>query len=83
MQPIAVQRTASLRSPADIDLSPFNGWLDPERIVINVNTLYKDFGASGGLSPFDLRTWMGRHRREQREKAHGHSHTGHGHSHGH
>ncbi|WP_204324360.1 hypothetical protein, partial [Stenotrophomonas maltophilia] len=55
----------------DIDLSPFKGWLDPERIVINVNTLYKDFGAAAGLmTPFELRTWMGRYRREAREQAH-------------
>jgi cyclase len=65
----------------DIDLSPFAGWLDPERIVINVNTLYKDFGATGGLSPFELRTWMGRYRRELRQKAHSHGHAGHSHPH--
>jgi cyclase len=66
----------------DIDLSPFKGWLDPERIIVNVNTLYNDFGTAGGLSPFELRTWMGRYRREQREKAQDHAHAG-GHSHGH
>src|SRR5205085_2486723 len=27
----------------DIDLKPFDGWLDPERIIVNVNTLYKEF----------------------------------------
>jgi cyclase len=64
----------------DIDLSQFRGWIDEERIVVNINTLYRDFGASGGLlSPFERRTWMGRYRREQREKAH--AHAGHGHSH--
>jgi cyclase len=68
----------------DIDLSQFKGWIDEERIVVNVNTLYKDFGASGGLlSPFELRTWMGRYRREQREAAHGHAHAGHSHPHNH
>lgn len=66
----------------DIDLSPFKGWLDPERIVINVNTLYKDFGAAAGLmTPFELRTWMGRYRREAREQAHNHAHAGHEHDH--
>ena len=65
----------------DIDLSQFRGWLDEERIVVNVNTLYKDFGAANGLlSQFELRTWMGRYRREQRERAHDHGHAGHGHS---
>jgi len=64
----------------DIDLSQFKGWIDEERIVVNVNTLYKDLGASSGLlSPFELRTWMGRYRREQRETAHDHSHAGHNH----
>jgi cyclase len=65
----------------DIDLSQFKGWLDEERIVVNVNTLYRDFGATSGLmSQFELRTWMGRYRREQRENAHGHAHGGHRHS---
>jgi cyclase len=67
----------------DIDLSPFAGWIDPERIIVNVNTLYKDFGASAGLSQFELRTWMGRYRREQRQKALDHAHAGPGHSHPH
>jgi cyclase len=68
----------------DIDLSQFKGWIDEERIVVNVNTLFRDFGASGGLlSPFELRTWMGRYRREQREAAYGHAHAGHSHPHNH
>ena len=65
----------------DIDLSPFKGWIDEERIIVNVNTLYQDFGASGGLSQFELRTWMGRYRREQREKARETGHAGHAHGH--
>lgn len=68
----------------DIDLKPFKGWLDEERIVVNVNTLYKEFGVSSGLlSQFELRTWMGRYRREQREAAHHQGHAGHSHAHGH
>jgi glyoxylase-like metal-dependent hydrolase (beta-lactamase superfamily II) len=27
----------------DIDLAPFAGWLDPERIAVNVDTLYRQF----------------------------------------
>jgi len=27
----------------DIDLAPFAGWLDPERIAVNVDTLYREF----------------------------------------
>ena len=58
----------------DIDLSPFKGWLDPERIIVNVNTLYRDFGAPTELSPLDLRAWMGRYRQAQREQGHSHPH---------
>jgi cyclase len=29
----------------DIDLGPFAGWSDPERIVVNVDTLYRELGA--------------------------------------
>lgn len=30
----------------DIDLGPFAGWSDPERIVVNVDTLYRELGGS-------------------------------------
>jgi cyclase len=29
----------------DIDLGPFAGWSDPERVVVNVDTLYRELGA--------------------------------------
>jgi len=29
----------------DIDLGPFADWTDPERVVVNVDTLYRDLGA--------------------------------------
>ena len=29
----------------DLDLGPFSGWSDPERIVVNVDTLYRELGA--------------------------------------
>jgi cyclase len=62
----------------DIDLKPFDGWLDPERILVNVNTLYKEFGAVDGLTMTELRGWMWKFRNQRREKdAHGHD----GHSH--
>ena len=32
----------------DIDLGPFSDWLDAERIVINVSTLYGEFAGNGG-----------------------------------
>jgi cyclase len=62
----------------DIDLKPFDGWLDPERIIVNVNTLYKEFGAVDSLTMIELRgaMWKFRNRR-QAEHAHGHD----GHSH--
>jgi len=37
---------------ADIDLGPYNAWGDKERIVVNVNTLYKEF--SGDDTPSDV-----------------------------
>lgn len=67
----------------DIDLSQFKGWLDEERIIVNVNTLYRDFGATAGLTPLELRAWMGRYRREKRENTHGHTHACPAHPHSH
>ncbi len=62
----------------DIDLKPFDGWLDPERIIVNVNTLYKEFGAVDGLTMTELRGAMWKFRNQrQAERAHGHD----GHSH--
>jgi glyoxylase-like metal-dependent hydrolase (beta-lactamase superfamily II) len=62
----------------DIDLKPFDGWLDPERIIVNVNTLYKEFGAVDGLTMTELRGAMWKFRNQrQAEPAHDH----HGHSH--
>jgi len=62
----------------DIDLKPFDGWLDPERIIVNVNTLYKEFGAVDGLTMTELRGAMWKFRNQrQASDAHGH----HGHSH--
>jgi glyoxylase-like metal-dependent hydrolase (beta-lactamase superfamily II) len=58
----------------DIDLKPFDGWLDPERIVVNVNTLYRDFGATHGLTATELRGWMCKFRdRHRADGAHDHS----------
>lgn len=34
-----------LDAARDIDLGPYRGWADPERLVINVNSLFRDFGA--------------------------------------
>jgi cyclase len=41
---------------ADIDLGPFGGWSERERIVVNVCALYRDFGAD---VPSDAMTLFG------------------------
>ena len=66
----------------DIDLKPFDGWLDPERIIVNVNTLYREFGALDELTPIELRGWMWKFRNQRRREAGGHGghdHTTHSH----
>ena len=62
----------------DIDLKPFDGWLDPERIIVNVNTLYKEFGAVDSLTMIELRGAMWKFRNQQQAKD---AHDHHGHSH--
>jgi cyclase len=62
----------------DIDLKPFDGWLDPERIIVNVNTLYKEYGAVDGLTSTELRGAMWKFRNQQQAKD---AHRHHGHSH--
>ena len=62
----------------DIDLKPFDGWLDPERIIVNVNTLYKEFGAVDSLTMTELRGAMWKFR-NQRQAEHAHGHDGHSH----
>ncbi len=69
---------AVVEAAYDIDLKPFDGWLDPERIIVNVNTLYKEFGAVDGLTMTELRGAMWKFRNQRQAKdAHGHD----GHSH--
>ena len=53
----------------DISLDAFRGWADPERIVINVSTLYAEF--SGGrhrTKPEDLYTRLRRYTREAKAR---------------
>lgn len=50
----------------DIDLAPFEGWSDPERIVVNVHSLYREFDpARPAVSPAELflkmAGWTDRH----------------------
>lgn len=57
-----------------INLDEFSGWLDPERIIINVASLYREFsGSKAELDRMPLFAAMKRYR-EARHKAHGHSH---------
>ncbi|HSZ38227.1 MAG TPA: MBL fold metallo-hydrolase [Acidimicrobiales bacterium] len=45
-----------LEAAQDIDLGPYAGWSEPERVVANVRALYRDFGDG---SPADVVTVMG------------------------
>ena len=45
-----------LDAARDIDLGPYAGWSEAERVVANVHALYRDFGDP---SPSDALTLMG------------------------
>jgi len=45
-----------MEAARDIDLGPYSGWGEPERLVANVHALYRDFGST---SPTDALTLMG------------------------
>ena len=34
-----------MEAARDIDLGPYSGWSEPERVVANVHALYRDFGS--------------------------------------
>jgi len=63
----------------DIALDRFAGWGDAERMVVNVVSLYRQFGASSQPSVLELFGEMGRLHAELKAK----SATAHGHGHGH
>ena len=56
----------------DIALDRFAGWGDPERMVVNVASLYREFGAKQELGIMELFAEMGRFHAER--KGHGHAH---------
>ena len=56
----------------DIALDRFAGWGDAERIVVNVASLYREFGAPQSLGVLELFAEMGRFHAER--KGHGHAH---------
>ena len=45
-----------LDAARDIDLGPYSGWSEPERVVANIHALYRDFG---GGTPTDALALMG------------------------
>jgi cyclase len=46
----------ALDAARDIDLGPYTGWSEAERVVANVHALYRDFGDP---APSDALTLMG------------------------
>ena len=35
-----------MEAARDLDLGPYSGWSEPERVVANVHALYRDFGSA-------------------------------------
>ncbi|SEN83718.1 Glyoxylase, beta-lactamase superfamily II [Rhodospirillales bacterium URHD0017] len=59
----------------DIALDRFAGWGDAERMVVNVASLYREFGSRQELDIMELFGQMGRFHAELKAKAgHGHAH---------
>ena len=66
----------------DITLGRFANWGDPERMVVNVASLYREFGSPQELDVLQLFGEMGRYHAELKAKAAPHDHA-HGHQHAH
>lgn len=66
----------------DISLDRFASWGDAERIVVNVASLYREFGATEPLDLLQLFAEMGRLHAELKAKTAAHDHS-HGHRHPH
>jgi cyclase len=49
----------------DISLADFRDWLDAERMIINVNTLYREFAGREQLSMEQIYAWMARDRKQR------------------
>ena len=65
----------------DIALDRFAGWGDPERMVVNVASLYREFGSTQPLDTTQLFGEMGRLHAELKDKAAPHAHApGHQHA---
>jgi cyclase len=48
----------------DISLAPYHDWIDAERIIVNIHTLYKDFGAPRKTDVPDYHALMARLRKK-------------------
>ncbi len=58
----------------DIVMDAYDHWLDPERIIINVLSLYREYGAPPTTFPrIELHAMMSRYRVKRREAADDHS----------
>lgn len=50
-----------LEAAAGIDLGPFAGWAEPERVVSIVARNYRELGSDDVLDPLSMFTWMAEH----------------------
>lgn len=46
----------------DISLAPYHDWIDAERVIVNIHTLYRDFGAPSKADVTDYHVLMARAR---------------------
>jgi cyclase len=64
----------------DIVMDAYDQWSDPERIVINVMSLFREYGAPPSTSPrIELHAMMSRYRAHRRDVAGHDGHAGHKH----
>jgi glyoxylase-like metal-dependent hydrolase (beta-lactamase superfamily II) len=62
----------SVDAAFDIDLGEFAGWKDAERVVVNVDALYREWDTSlPPLDPVEMFRQMGRYRRSRRTGSNG------------
>jgi cyclase len=52
----------------DISLAPYHDWIDAERIIVNIHTLYKDFGAPRHAHTPDYHALMARLRAQNNKQ---------------
>jgi glyoxylase-like metal-dependent hydrolase (beta-lactamase superfamily II) len=65
---------------ADISFEEFRGWLDPERVVVNVHGLYREFqGIEGAPDFMEMSAKMLHYRNKLKAYAYPHSPCGHDH----